>query len=96
MGGERDCDLVVDVRPFGMVIATFCDERDLRHKGEGLHEICEGEFADHGIPLRLMAPVRESGQQLALDPLFELFRHPAPSLSWNAARADSRPARARQ
>jgi hypothetical protein len=38
MGGERDIDLIINIRPFGMVIRLLRQQRHMRHEREGFHE----------------------------------------------------------
>src|SRR6478672_12721181 len=62
MRGQRDLDLVVDVEPFGIVVALFGDQRDPRHEGESLREIREFELALDRVAVAGERPCGQRGE----------------------------------
>lgn len=49
MGAQRDMDLVVHVKPFGMVIQLFSLQGDSGHEAKGPVEIFKVELLEDGI-----------------------------------------------
>src|SRR3546814_14044148 len=56
---SSDLHAIIDVRPFGMMVHFFGDDRDARHEAERLREIGEGEAARDRVARRLVRPFRD-------------------------------------
>jgi hypothetical protein len=72
---QNDLDLVVDVRPFGMVIGLVGGERDARHEAPCLVEVGELEALLDRVATLDFAPALERRQRIAARLAGELCRH---------------------
>src|SRR5437868_646068 len=78
MRGQRHIHLVVDVRPFGMVIHLFGQKRHARHEGESFVKICEGESPLNSVSPRNVMPLRKFLERGCASSEIEFFHKHSP------------------
>ncbi len=87
MRGQRDLDLVVDVEPFGMVVAFLGHQRDAGHEGEGFAEIRELETARDRLAVARQRPAMQRPEPALAFVIVQLSNRHEPSPSLVGSRA---------
>ena len=72
---QQHVDTVVDVRPFGMMVGLFSEDRDARHEPERLDEIGEREGPGQRVARLVIVPVAKPIERARAFGLGQLLDH---------------------